>query len=158
MFIVIKDMEDIFKDLITKMTRPVSDYIPKDFSRWWEEFQGEVVFWEECLYSMERSLVEAFVGEAFIPGLPNSLVEEHIWPKMKLPIEGVLRVNCVTSSFDTMVSILTMNKKWCHIMKKDLGFVALWFATLDDVVFDVCDDYKEECRVNCTLCKEFNHF
>lgn len=56
-----------------------------------------------------RTNIGTFTKDTFIPRLPNSLVKDHIWPKMQEFIEDVLDVCCVLTRFEAMVSIFDMN-------------------------------------------------
>lgn len=53
--------------------------------------------------------VDAFVGDAFILGLPITLVKEHIRPKMQELVDDVLGICDISTRFKALVSIYNVN-------------------------------------------------
>lgn len=69
--------------------------------------------------------------DELIPGLPDHIVEDRIWPKLVDSIERVDRDVRLKDLIDTLVSVMLLSKKWSHVAKySKLGAVAKLMQTL----------------------------
>lgn len=142
-------MEEIFKMVVAHLNVEVPKGAPP---QWWDQFRWEASFWQTRL---SQNIIKNIKAKSkLIPRLLNSIVEDHIFPKIFAFVKdqnATMEEKLKTFTFSFMVS-----KDWHTSAKATLGYAALCLESVDKLVEDHQIPYNDCCidgqRPYCRAC------